>query len=216
MNNKKTVLFDLDGTITDSKMGITKSAQYALAQYGIKVDNLDELEKFIGPPLADSFKEFYGFSNEKAIEAVEHYRVYYKEKGLYDNILYPMVEDMLIELKACGKTLVIATSKPTVFAKKILDHYDISKYFVDIVGSNLDGTRNAKDEVIMHALSNLDDVKLDSVVMIGDREHDLIGAQKNNIEAIGVTYGFGSYDELKEHNPAYIVNSVDELMKILR
>ncbi len=95
----------LDGTITDSKMGITKSAQYALAQYDITVDDLDELEKFIGPPLADSFKEFYGFSNEKAVEAVEHYRVYYREKGLYDNTLYPMVEDMLKALKGVVKPL---------------------------------------------------------------------------------------------------------------
>ncbi len=110
--------------------------------------------KIHGPPLADSLKSLW-ISNEKAVEAVEHYRVYYREKGLYDNTLYPMVEDMLKALKGSGKTLVIATSKPTVFAEKILEHYDLTKYFVHIVGSNLDGTRNAKDESDFTCLSNL-------------------------------------------------------------
>lgn len=195
-------------------MGITKAAQYALKQYGIQIDNLNDLEKFIGPPLTQSFVEFFGFTEQQANEAVDHFRDYYRAQGIFDSELYLQIPELLEVLKGKGKTLVIATSKPTEFAEKVLNHYDLSHYFSLIVGSNLDGTRVSKDEVIKYALDQLKDVNLYDVVMIGDREHDIIGANKNKIDSIGVTYGFGSYEELKNVNPNYIVASVAELLEI--
>lgn len=211
----QTILFDLDGTLTDPQEGIINSVQYALRKMNIDENNREGLVKFIGPPLTESFQTFYKMSPEDAWQAVEFYREYFKEKGMYENIVYPGIPELLQELKKADKMLFVATSKPTVFSEKILEYFELAQYFNEIVGSNLDGTRVAKSEVIQHifAMYSLDKER---TVMVGDREHDIIGAKNNDIDSIAVTYGYGSFDELNQALPNQIVNSVKELMLLLK
>ncbi|MBW6464038.1 MAG: HAD family hydrolase [Firmicutes bacterium] len=206
----KYILFDLDGTLTDSAEGVTRSVSYALSKYGIKTNPAD-LKTFIGPPLQLSFRQVYGFSEEKAREAVEYYRDYYREKGIFENRLYPGIKDMLKRLSEKDIKLFVATSKPTLFAKKILDYYEVGRYFELIIGSNLDGTRVDKTEVIQAVFEKAEIPDKNLAVMVGDREHDLIGAQKHNLDSIAVSYGYGTLEELKAANPTAIAHSVEEL-----
>lgn len=215
---KKYILFDLDGTLTDPKIGITTCVQYALAHYGIEEPNLDKLEPFIGPPLTDSFEKFYGFDKEKAKEAVEKYRERFSTVGLFENEIYPGVKSMLRKLHNSGMRLAVASSKPQVFVEKILDHFKIRKYFDVVVGSELDGRRVNKDEVVEEALRQLfghNPVEYSKVYMIGDRCFDVEGARAVGVESIGVTYGYGGLEELKEAHADYIVQSVPELADLL-
>lgn len=211
MKNYEIILFDLDGCLTDPKVGITSSVQYALNRFGIIENNLDNLEKFIGPPLLDSFSEFYSFSDEEARKAINYYREYFSAQGIFENKVYDGIFDLLSSLKIAEKTLLLATSKPTVYAEKILDHFKLDYFFTAIVGSNLDGSMSNKDQIIKYALSLLSNVDKSKVVMIGDRKHDIIGAKKNQIDSIGVQYGYGSIEELKKANPEYIVKDISEL-----
>lgn len=217
MNNKKYdfVLFDLDGTLTDSKTGITKSVQYALNYFGIFESCLNNLEKFIGPPLKDSFMEFYGFEERVAKKAIDKYREYYSVKGIYENTVYPFIPELLDKLHTIGKTLLVATSKPTVFAEKVLHNSGLTKYFLRVTGSNLDGSRIEKHEIIEFILKENNILINDSIVMIGDRKHDIIGANKAGVDSVGVLYGYGSIEELERYNPTYIAGSVTELEYIL-
>ena len=212
---KKYILFDLDGTVTDPMIGITKSVQYALNKFDIEVEDLNELCKFIEPPLKDSFMNFYNFTEEDALNAITYYREYFSTKGLYENTVYENFEDMLISLKEKNKSLIIATSKPTVFAEKILEHFNLKKYFDFIAGSNLDNTRTKKADVISYALEQQGITEVSEIIMIGDREHDVIGAKALNIESIGVLHGYGSYDELSNSGANYIVKDVKELHSLL-
>lgn len=211
---KKVILFDLDGTLSDPKVGITKSVQYALQKMNITEPELDKLECFIGPPLQDSFKEFYGLNEEEAKLAIEFYRERFKEKGMFENELYPGIPELLRSLK--GLTLVVATSKPTVFSEQILDFFDIHQYFDLVVGSNLDGTRSSKTEIIQYILDRYSDHKSEDFIMIGDRKHDIIGANNTGIYSIGVTYGYGSRQELEDVNATYIVDRVSELIEVIK
>ncbi len=209
------ILFDLDGTLTDPKEGITKSVQYALASFGINEPNLESLIKFIGPPLKESFWEYYGFNDEEGETAIKKYREYFSKKGLFENRVYPAMADLLAELSEREKTLIVATSKPTVYAERILNHFRIREYFELVVGSNLDGSRVVKSEVIEYVL---DKVKVSSdkrIVMVGDRKYDIIGAKEGGIDSIGVLYGYGSSDELKKAMPTYLAESVKTLRDIL-
>lgn len=219
MKNYKYVLFDLDGTLTDPKEGITKSVAYALEAYGIHVEDLDSLCKFIGPPLKDSFVKFYGFSEEQGYEAVEKYREYFRPCGVYENKVYDGVDKLLTELKASGKMIILATSKPTVFANTILEHFDLMKYFDVVCGSELDGSRVKKGDVIAYALEQVaeKDTGFDKskAVMIGDREHDILGAKENGLDSIGVLYGYGDRAEHEAAGADYIVETVEELIKTL-
>lgn len=215
MMNYKYILFDLDGTLTDPKLGITKSVAYALKSYGIQVDDLDSLLKFIGPPLQESFVKYYGFSEEQGAEAVEKYREYFKPYGIYENKVYDGVENMLAELVKCGKKVILATSKPTVFAKMILEHFHLDKYFTCAVGSELDGFRVKKGEVITEALRQAGVTDKSLAVMIGDREHDILGAKENGIDSIGVLYGYGDRAEHEAAGAGMIVESVEELLQYL-
>lgn len=219
MKNYKYVLFDLDGTLTDQKEGITKSVAYALEAYGIHVEDLDSLCKFIGPPLKDSFVKFYGFSEEQGYEAVEKYREYFRPHGVYENKVYAGVDKLLAELKASGKMIILATSKPTVFANTILEHFDLMKYFDVVCGSELDGSRVKKGDVITYALEQVaeKDTGFDKskAVMIGDREHDILGAKENGLDSIGVLYGYGDRAEHEAAGADYIVETVEELIKTL-
>lgn len=206
----KYILFDLDGTITDPFLGITKSVAYSLNSFGIEVKNLDELKKFIGPPLVDSFQEYYNMIKQQSLQAVEKYREYFSVTGLYENKVYTGIEDMLQALINEGKILYICTSKPHVFAKQILKHFQLEQYFQGIYGSELDGVRNAKKDVIAYCLKQ-EGLKSQDCIMVGDRKHDVIGAYENNIKCIGVLYGYGSLEELKECQCDWIVSDINEL-----
>lgn len=215
MKNYKVVLFDLDGTLTDPKIGITKSVQHALQKAGVMVNDLDELEPFIGPPLQVSFQEIYGFNDTQITQAIRDYRERFTERGMFENKLYEDIPALLAHLKQQGYILTIATSKPTVFAEQILKYFQLESYFDLVVGSHLDGSRSAKGEIIAEVLQQLDSYPKEQFIMIGDRKYDLIGARENQIDAIGVTYGFGSLEELKNEEPIYIVDHVNDLLKYL-
>lgn len=210
-----TLLFDLDGTLTDPKPGITKSVQYALARFNIDVPDLEVLTPFIGPPLAESFHNYYGFTPEQAQQAIAYYREYFAETGLYENAVFPGIPGLLADLRASKKRLLVATSKPTVFAERILAHFDLAHYFELIVGSELNGTRIDKAEVIAYALASLPAPAYQNAIMVGDRKHDIIGAQQNGLASIAVAYGYGSYEELQSQQPTYLVNSVTALATLL-
>ncbi|MFI3213156.1 MAG: HAD hydrolase-like protein [Eubacteriales bacterium] len=212
------ILFDLDGTLTDSKLGITRCVAYALERYGIIEEDLSKLEIFIGPPLRDSFMEFYGFDAVKAEEAVAVYRERFSTIGLYENEVYEGVVGMLHRLKAAGKDLAIASSKPTVFVQKILEHFEIKDCFSVVIGSFLDGTRDKKEEVVEAALEELlGEIKgtKENTAMIGDRKFDIQGAKEHGITAVGVGYGFANEGELEEAGADYIVETVTELEALL-
>ncbi len=216
MINYDMILFDLDGTLTDPKIGITKSVQYALAKLNIQEDNLDKLEAFIGPPLVESFQEFYALTSATAQQALIYYREYFVKIGMYENFVYPGIPQLLQELTKHNKKLIVATSKPTVFSETILKYFQLAHYFPLVIGSNLDGTRVAKTEIIACILEEVaDDSGKVNVVMVGDRQYDIIGAKNNNIDSIAVSYGYGSLAELTAAEPDYIVHSVPGLRRIL-
>lgn len=211
----KYILMDLDGTITNPKLGITKSYQYALKAMGIIIEDPEQLVKHIGPPLKNSLMDDYGFTEAQAIEAVAHYREYFAETGIYENEEYPGMKELLKKLKADGKTLIVATSKPEKFARIIIKHFGLDGYFTDICGGTMDDSRNEKDQVIRYALEKNQITDLSQVVMVGDRKYDVIGAKKVGIPCVGVLYGFGSREELKEAGANYIADSVEELYEVL-
>lgn len=214
----KYILFDLDGTLTDPKIGITSCVQYALKHFGIEEPNLDKLEPFIGPPLKDSFMEYYNFTEEQAEEAIEKYRERFQTIGIFENKLYKGIPGLLKYLKSEGRHLAIASSKPTVFVERILEHFKIKRYFDVVIGSELDGTRGTKEEVVKEALNQLFDgkpVDRAQTVMIGDRKFDIQGAKSWFIQSIGVTYGYGSEEELKQAGANYIVKDVKQLQELL-
>lgn len=215
IKNYQYILFDLDGTLTDPKEGITKSVAYALEAYGIHVEDLDSLCKFIGPPLKESFMVYYGMDDAQGEEAVAKYRERFSVTGLFENVEYEGISSMLDSLKKAGKKLIVATSKPAVFSKRILEHFDLMKYFEFLSGSELDGTRVDKAEVIAYALQENGIKDLSQVIMVGDREHDIIGANKNGIDSVGVLYGYGCREEFEKNHATYVAESVEELKEIL-
>lgn len=211
----QTILFDLDGTLTDPQEGITKSVQYALAAFGIQVTDLDGLKPFIGPPLAESFERFYGFSHEDALRAVTVYRERFSRIGLFENAPYAGIAECLAHLKAEGKTLAVATSKPECFSKQILEHFSLAQYFDVVTGSELDGRRVKKSEVIAETLHRLQIPVSKQVIMVGDRMHDMIGAAECGMDAVGVRYGFAEEAELEQNGAAYLCDTVAELEQLL-
>ncbi|CAM3243322.1 HAD family hydrolase [Paenibacillus lupini] len=208
------ILFDLDGTLTDPKLGITSAIQYALSKFSIEIDNLDVLDPFIGPPLAGSFKEFYGFTDDQCSQAITYYREYFAKRGMYENVRYEGIKELLAALKELGANLFVATSKPTFFAEKIISHFEMSEYFDFIGGSNLDNTRVDKGEVIEHVMQTCG-IASEDAIMIGDRKHDIIGAKRHGMDSIGVGYGYGSEEELRLAEPTYLAGTVEELGKLL-
>lgn len=215
---KKYLLFDLDGTLTDPKEGICTCVQYALASFGIEEPDIDKLTPFIGPPLKDSFMEFYDMDEQQAEQAVVKYRERFQNQGIFENRLYEGISKMLETLNSKGMFLAVASSKPTVFVERILEHFQIRKYFKVIVGSELDGTRVNKDEVVEEALRQLfgdKPIEKEKVYMIGDRRFDMEGARAIGVEGVGVTYGYGDMEELREAKADYIVRSVEELQRFL-
>jgi phosphoglycolate phosphatase len=211
----KTVFFDLDGTLTDPGEGITNSVIYALQHYGIEVSDRSTLYPFIGPPLTESFIKYFGFSKEQSSEAVEIYREYFSVTGLFENNPYDGIPEMLKTLSESGKTLVVASSKPEIFVRKILDHFDLTKYFLFAAGSELNHTRVDKHEVIEYAMASCNLSDRSDIIMVGDRHHDIQGAKKSALLSVGVTYGYGSREELTEAGADYVVDSVAELSDLL-
>ncbi|GFM71295.1 5'-nucleotidase [Pseudomonas cichorii] len=196
------ILFDLDGTLTDPRLGITRSIQFALAKLGIDEPDITRLEHFIGPPLLQAFMQFYDMDEARAWEAVGFYRERFKVTGLYENQVFDGVPELLEALAGQGRTLYIATSKPWVFAHEIARHFDFAKYFKVIYGSELDGTRTDKVELIAHLLEQ-EGLDPSQTLMIGDRKHDLIGGLRNGLDVAAVGYGFGSHEELTAQIPTY-------------
>ncbi|MCL2514216.1 MAG: HAD-IA family hydrolase [Oscillospiraceae bacterium] len=211
----KYILFDLDGTIINSAPGIINSIGYALEKLGEPVPGREALYKFLGPPLQRSFIEILGFSKEKTDRAVEYYRGNYREKGIYGCAVYPGVPELIKSLKAGGRTVVLATSKPIIFSEKILKNIGLHEYFDFISGSELDGSRVDKYEVIKYALDSLKIENPSEAVMTGDREHDIIGAKKAGIASIGVLYGYGSLFELQSAGADYVAADTEELYEFI-
>ena len=211
------ILFDLDGTLTDPKPGITGCVQYALRKFGIEEPDPDKLEPFIGPPLLDSFQEFYGFDEEKGQQAVVYYRERFSVIGLFENEVYPGIEQMLARLQAAGCHLAVASSKPEVFVRRILKHFGLLSYFEVIVGSELDGRRSLKEEVVAEALRQLlcGVESSEDTVMVGDRKYDIQGAKVHHIAAVGVAYGYAAEGELEAAGADRIADTVEDLESIL-
>lgn len=212
---KKYILFDLDGTLTNPKEGITKSIQYALRHMGIEIQDLDSLCKHIGPPLKDGFKEFWGFNEEEAETALIKYREYFTVTGIYENLEYEGIKELLEELKHSGREIILATSKPENFAGVILEHFKLECYFSSICGATMDGKRSKKGDVIRYALEKNGIKNVEEAVMVGDRLHDIAGARENQLDSIGVLYGFGDREELEKAGASYIAESVEELKSII-
>lgn len=215
MKNYSIILFDLDGTLTDSSPGIINSIIYALKKYDINVYDMTLLRKFLGPPLHESFEKFFGFDKEKSLQAVKYYREYFSTEGLLENEVYCDITDLLQNLKENGNTLILATSKPQPFTDRIMQHFDLVKYFDFIAGSNMDTTRSKKAEVIEYAITECNIKDKSKAVMVGDRAEDMIGAQTVGIDSIGVEYGYGTFDELKNAGATYVVKDVKSLKEFL-
>ena len=210
-----TILFDLDGTLTDSKTGIVRSVQYALESFGIKVDNTDDLTGFIGPPIRQSFKDFFDFNDISVEKAVEKFRERYFSIGVYENEMYEGIDVLLGKLKDKGKTLFVATSKVTTLANTVLSHFKIARFFDFISGAEMNGDRSEKTEVIEYALKQNNITDLSNCIMIGDRKHDILGAKTFGMKSIGVLYGYGGFEELSEAGADYVVKDVNELSELL-
>lgn len=209
----KYILFDLDGTLTDPKEGITKCVQYALKAFGIERE-ADELMCFIGPPLKEQFMAYANMNEEEAVKAVEKYRERFAPIGVFENRAYDGAVEMLEKLKNEGKILALATSKPQIFADQIIKKYGIEPYLSVSVGSELDGTRTRKSEVIEEAIRRLGADKEDCI-MIGDREHDIIGAKEAGIKSVGVRFGYAAQGELENAGADYIVDDIISLTELL-
>lgn len=226
--DKKYLLFDLDGTVTDSNLGITRCVQYALLDQGIDEQDMSVLEEYIGPALDDSFKKYHGLNDEQAAKAVAKYRERYRDTGIFENEVYDGIVPCLETLKAAGKIICLSTCKPEPFAVRILEHFKLDKYFDVVTGSDLEGTRKQKYQVIEETFKRLsanvlrkelteellNEIKADSV-MIGDRNQDVNGAHQVGIECIGVRYGYAKPDELEDAGVDYIVETIPELTALI-
>lgn len=211
---RKYLFFDLDGTLTDPMQGITRSVRYALRYFGIEVADLRELTPFIGPPLADSFKERYGMTDAEAETAVAKYREYYAPKGIFENEVYPGIPSLLADTAAAGCVNVMATSKPTPFARQIAAHFGLEPYFRLISGSTLDGRRTTKADVIRHALGELE-IAPREAVMIGDRRYDVEGAAETGLDSIAAGWGYAQPGELEAARPGRFAPDVAALRRLL-
>ena len=209
------ILFDLDGTLTDSSEGITKSVQYALDKMGIHEPELKPLERFIGPPLYDEFRRSYGFDDAEAKQAIDFYRERFGVVGWKENLLYDGIPELLKALTEAGKTLSTASSKPAFFVDKIVKYFNIEQFFTVVSGATLDGSIGTKTQVVQQALERLNVQDRSQAVLIGDRLHDAEGARACGIDCIGVTFGFGSREELESAGANHVVDRVDELLPLL-
>lgn len=209
------LFFDLDGTLMESGEGIMRCAQHTLQHFGIHIDNLKELLPFVGPPLEDSFRHFYHFTDEQIKEATRIYGLRYAELGAYEAQPYPGVFEFLEQMKAAGKILVLATSKKITMTQTVLNHFGLAPYFHFVGARDDEGTRHTKADVIRYAIGQLRIERLDEIVMIGDRKFDILGARETGIDSIGVLYGYGDRNELTEAGATYIATDFGELAELL-
>ena len=210
------LFFDLDGTLTDPAQGITNSFIHALKYFGIEIPSYEILCTFIGPPLPETFKSQFGFDEQKVAEGVKIYREYFATKGLLENSVYPGIPELLAGLKAAGKKLVVATSKPEEYSIRIIEHFGLTQYFENVCGSLMDESRSKKDEVIAYAIERNHISEKSKILMIGDRKHDILGAKKIGLKSCGVLFGYGSREELEEAGADFISENVSRLDKICR
>ena len=215
MKEYHTYFFDLDGTITDSSYGITNSVMYALKKFGIEESDRTKLYKFIGPPLTDSFKEYYGFSGEEVRRAVAYYREYYQEKGIFENRVYDGIPQMLSRLHSAGKRLCLATYKGEGTAREILDYFGLTSCFCKIAGQRMGSEELQKSQMIEGILEELETSHKERAVMVGDRRHDADAARESGIHSIGVLYGYGSKEELSGAGAEILAADVKELERLL-
>lgn len=211
----KHVFFDLDGTLTNPRKGIARSYRHTVKKLMLEEPDEVEYDSFIGPPLHTVFSERFGLNEVETARAIQSYREYFGEKGMFENELYEGVEDMLRDLVKCGCNVSLVTTKPYIFAIKIVEHFGIRPWFRRIFGANLDGSMSEKTHLVRKALKEHGILNRSSVVMVGDRDLDVIGAKKNSIDAIGVLYGFGTEEELKEAGPDHLAADVSGLSRLL-
>ncbi len=212
--NYRYCLFDLDGTLTESGIGIVNSVIYALEKFNIRVADRNELTAFIGPPLVDSFMKYFGFTEEQAQQGVTYYREYFRSRGIFENRVYDGITDLLDELRRRNVVIAIATSKPYEFSVKILKHFGLFPYFDYIGAASMDGSITKKEDVIMHLLEQFGEVDKSSVLMVGDRDQDVHGARANGLACAGVLWGYGSEEELKAAGADYLFAEPRELLKL--
>lgn len=212
---KKYILFDLDGTLTDSQDGIINSIRYCLASFGLPEPKREDLRSWLGPPLKESLMKHYGMEEEQALDGVLRFREYFDRQGIFENKVYEGVEDLLKELKNRDYQLMVATSKPEPAARRILDHFHLDSYFSYIGGATLDDSRTKKADVIRYVLKHNGITDTSEVMMIGDREHDVAGAKANDLEVTGVLYGYGNREELLQAGADYIAASVEDILLYL-
>ena len=211
----KAILFDLDGTLIDSSEGITRSAQYALAHYGIDEPDLKKIYFFIGPPLMNTFMNHYGFSKEKATEAVAVYRERYQDTGIFECSLYPGVKECIEELKKRGYMIGMASSKPEVSCKRILEHFGILELFDDVVGATFDGKIDTKEEVLNEVMRRWSDIPREEMCLIGDTMFDIEGANQVGVPSIAVSFGFGNVDEMLKAGAKTVVDDLRKLPDVI-
>lgn len=209
----KYILFDLDGTLTDPAEGITNSIAYGLERSGIKVEDKDTLKVFIGPPLIPSFMETYGFTESESKQCLAYFREYFEQKGAFENTVYPGITKMLSNLKRDGYTMIVATSKPEKYAVRILEHFGLDVWFDGVYGNNMAETLEKKSDIISYIKETFTEIDPSNTVMVGDRKYDVEGASYHGIRSIGVLYGYGSEEELK--NAAYTANNVSDIYDII-
>ncbi|PKM61379.1 MAG: phosphoglycolate phosphatase [Firmicutes bacterium HGW-Firmicutes-21] len=215
MKKYKYVLFDLDGTLTDSEPGILACLKHSLAYFGITGESDEKLRRMIGPPLGQSFMELYGFDEETALVALEKYRERYTVTGIYENKVYSGISELLPRLQTAGFVLILATSKPEVFAVRVIQHFGLDKYFSFISAGDLEQKHSEKVDIIRKALAVNNITELSEAVMIGDRKFDINGASLCGIDSIGVLYGYGDRDELEAAGATYIAQNVEDIESLL-
>ena len=211
--SKKAILFDLDGTLTDSGEGIINCATLALEHFGLPVPSRKELGVFVGPPLSKSFLEF-GVKEDQVEEAIRVFRSRYLTEGKFENFPYPGIPDMLAKLQALGHDLYVATSKPEKTALEIMDHFDLSKYFTRICGATMDEARNSKEKVIAYLLDSCG--RSEHIIMVGDTVYDVVGAKAHNISTIGVAWGYGKAEDMVQAGALAVAKDVQELFELLK
>lgn len=209
------VLFDLDGTLTDPGIGITNSVWYALKLRNIEVASREELFRFIGPPLLNSYMQYYGLEEDDARQAITDFRVYFEKSGIFENEIYEGIPEMLKTLTEAGKRVYLATSKPEKYARMILDHFDITKYFTFICGNTMAEDRSRKEDVIAFIRETCPEVCAENSVMVGDRVYDIEGGHAHGMQTVGVTFGYAAEGELEASNATCVAHSVTELTEIL-
>jgi len=209
------LFFDLDGTLTDSADGIINSVLYTLKKWGIDETDREKLRKFVGPPLKDSFAKYYGFKPEEMDRMLSVYREYFEERGMFENSVYPGIPELLAKLKAQGKKIVLATSKPEKYSIIILKHFGLYEYFDYFSGATMDEKRVEKADIIEYGIETIGIADRSQVLMIGDREHDIIGAKKAGVKSCGVLYGFGDLEELLAAGADFIVDTPEDIGKIV-